>query len=44
MDPTSIPVMQLIEPYLVMRGGNDDEVFPESKVFELNAQAISVIV
>jgi hypothetical protein len=29
MDPLTIPMMALVEPFLVARGGNDEEAFPD---------------
>ena len=43
MDPTSIPVMHLVEPYLVQRGGNDDEVFPEPRLFDFKEVAKNMV-
>jgi hypothetical protein len=35
--------MHLLEPFLVMRGGSDDENFPEIKIFEFKDQAKSMV-
>jgi len=36
LDPLSIPVMTLIEPFFVLRGSSDnEEKFPNVKEFEL---------
>jgi hypothetical protein len=35
--------MHLLEPFIVMRGGADDEVFPEIKLFEFKDQAKTMV-